>query len=133
MNESRIWTFLLLLIVSIGIVLCGFNAATYNKIANENINIGDVTPAGARTLMAFNIIILFFICLLWLYYVYKLICGSKSKSIVDLSKGAINWMYGTRGMPGPYGPMPKYSEIEMASISPVDRAIERSGIAEFDE
>ena len=71
--EENIWVkILILLLITAIIVLCGFNAATYNKIANEKLTVGDVTPGGARALMWFNIIILLFTCPLWIWYVYKL-------------------------------------------------------------
>ena len=71
--EVNIWVkILILLLITVIIILCGFNAATYNKIANEKLTVGDVTPGGARALMWFNIIILLFTCPLWIWYVYKI-------------------------------------------------------------
>ena len=78
--EEKLWVkILILLLISVIIVLCGFNAATYNKIANENITVGSVTPEGARALMWFNIIILLFTCPLWIWYLYKLFRGEAER------------------------------------------------------
>ena len=79
MTESRWWIFVLILIVTAGVVLCIFNAITYNKIANEKMTLGDVTPEGARALMAINIIFLIFLFPLWFWYVYKLIVNDPEK------------------------------------------------------
>ncbi len=81
MKEARWWIFVLLLVITAAVVLCIFNAITYNKIANEKMTLGDVTPEGARALMAFNIIILIFLFPLWIWYVYKLIVNDPEKRI----------------------------------------------------
>jgi hypothetical protein len=62
---------LILLMVAVGIILA-FNAATYNKIANNGETIGDVTPGGARTLMWFNVIlcVIVFVAVIWYTYAY---------------------------------------------------------------
>jgi hypothetical protein len=61
----------ILLLVAVGIILA-FNAATYNKIANNGETIGDVTPGGARALMWFNLIpcIIVFVAVIWYTYSY---------------------------------------------------------------
>jgi hypothetical protein len=79
MAESRWWIFVLILIVTASVVLCIFNAITYNKIANEKMTLGDVTPEGARALMAINIIFLIFLFPLWIWYVYKLVVNDPEK------------------------------------------------------
>jgi hypothetical protein len=141
MNESRLWTFFLLLIVSIGIVLCGFNASTYNKIANEKVEVGGVSSGEARTLMAFNIIILIFICPLWIWYVYKLIYGNSSKSFKEVRGAAassfgtaMKWVYDRNGNPRPVPAVnPNYgTELELGQISRADRFVAQSGLAESD-
>lgn len=62
---------LILLMVAVGIILA-FNAATYNKIANNGETIGDVTPGGARALMWFNVIlcVIVFVAVVWYLYSY---------------------------------------------------------------
>lgn len=85
MKEARWWIFVLLLIITASVVLCIFNAITYNKIANEKMTLGDVTPEGARALMWINIIILLFLFPLWIWYVYKLIVNDPEKRTTQLS------------------------------------------------
>lgn len=71
--EEALWVKILILIAITAIViLTGFNAATYNKIANENLTLDTVTPGEARTLMWFNIIILLLTIPLWIWYIYKI-------------------------------------------------------------
>jgi hypothetical protein len=85
MTDSRWWIFILILIVTAAVVLCIFNAITYNKIANEKMTLGDVTPEGARALMAINIIFLIFLFPLWIWYIYKLVVNDPEKRKVMLS------------------------------------------------
>jgi hypothetical protein len=85
MREARWWLFILLIIITAAVVLSIFNAITYNKIANEKMTLGDVTPEGARALMALNIIILLFLFPLWIWYVYKLIVNDPEKRASQFS------------------------------------------------
>jgi hypothetical protein len=63
--------FLLLIVLLVVGAILAVNAATYNKIANEDETVGDVTPGGARFLMWINIIlcIIVFVAALWWFYV----------------------------------------------------------------
>ena len=70
---------LVVFLIAVVIVLCGFNANTYNRIANENQTIGSVTPDGARALMWFNIIILVFLVPYFIYILYKLFVAEEKK------------------------------------------------------
>jgi hypothetical protein len=56
-----------LLLLGVGIICC-FNAVTYSKIANTGENVGDVSPAGARALMWFNIIFAVLTIVVAIYY-----------------------------------------------------------------
>ena len=86
MKEARWWLFVLLLIITASVILCIFNAITYNKIANEKMTLGDVTPEGARVLMWLNIIILVFLFPLWIWYVYKLIVNDPEKRFEQMNR-----------------------------------------------
>ncbi len=110
MKEARWWLFVLLLIITAAVVLCIFNAITYNKIANEKMTLGDVTPEGARALMAINIIILIFLFPLWIWYVYKLIVNDPEKRSEQL-KMSREYAYGQYGKAKGYA-YDKYSQAK---------------------
>lgn len=79
------------------IVLAGFNAATYNKIANENITVGDVDPAGARALMWINIIFLVICIPLWFYLIWNWVLTLGARTYVT-EKTVAAYQYGKQNV-----------------------------------
>lgn len=78
------------------IILAGFNAATYNKIANANMTVGDVDPAGARALMWINIIFLGVAIPLWMYLVWNWVLTLGARTYVT-EKVTSAYQYGKQG------------------------------------
>jgi len=72
MEEARWLSLLIMLLVLGAIILCGYNAVTYNKIANDDVKIESISQSGARALLAFNIIILLILCPLFIWYFIKI-------------------------------------------------------------
>ena len=72
MEEARWLSLLIMLLVLGAIILCGYNAATYNRIANDDVKIESVSQSGARALLAFNVIILLILCPLFIWYFIKI-------------------------------------------------------------
>jgi hypothetical protein len=72
MEESRWMSLLIMLLILGAIILCGYNAATYNKIANENVELDSISTSGARVMLAFNIIILIILCPLFIWFFLKI-------------------------------------------------------------
>jgi hypothetical protein len=79
------------------IILAGFNAATYNKIANENITVGDVDPAGARALMWINIVFLVICIPLWLWLIWNWVLTLGARTYVT-EKAASAYQYTKQGV-----------------------------------
>jgi hypothetical protein len=72
MEESRWMSLLIMLLVLGAIILCGYNASTYNRIANEDTQLDSISPSGAKTLLAFNIIILIVLIPMFIWFFLKI-------------------------------------------------------------
>jgi hypothetical protein len=137
-----VYSILICILLILIAVLCGYNASTYNKIANENNETLPISPSGARWLMAINIVILVIICPLILYYLYKIVWQPEAtlkKVAADLASGGYGYLqrgyqkantykpqglgayYGTPRA-GPMTPRAPMQEIEMGQINSAARA-----------
>ena len=72
---ENFWLNLIIFLLLIGVgIICCFNAATYNDLANHDEDLGPISsPGGARALMWFNIIFAFLTFVFGLWYGWVLL------------------------------------------------------------
>ena len=105
---ENFWLNLIIGLLLIGVlIICCFNAATYNDLANHDEDLGPISsPGGARALMWFNIIFAVLIGVFGIWYMYKWLKRNSDAPVAM----AIN-----SAAASAYGQLQKFGETKQAS------------------
>jgi ABC-type nickel/cobalt efflux system permease component RcnA len=125
---ENFWLNLIIGLLLIGVlIICCFNAATYNDLANNKEDLGPISsPGGARALMWFNIIFAVLIGVFGIWWIWKWLKANSDAPVAIAINKASASAYGQLQRFGETAKPSSYARVEAqeAAIARKQKEIE---------